>query len=273
MPVEFVGGLRVSDEATVEIAKMVLVGKVNKDIVLRINRHGQPAVGLCGDDGLAVPRRRRSRARAARTSATSGGSSACTSASSSTSRRTTSRSSRRSAPTATGARTTSTPTRRRARWRARSAPTRSMFLTDVARLAARPGRPVVGDLRDHRRRGRDRAAAARGRHAAEAPGVRRRDPRRRQLRPHHRRARAALAAARAVHQRRHRHEGPARLDERARSPTTRASTSSSSRARAARCVDADGRRVPRPAGRDRASATSATATRAWSRPCASRSAA
>jgi acetylglutamate kinase len=31
---------------------MVLVGKQNKDIVLRINRHGQPAVGLCGDDGL-----------------------------------------------------------------------------------------------------------------------------------------------------------------------------------------------------------------------------
>ena len=31
---------------------MVLVGKVNKDIVLLINRHGQPAVGLCGDDGL-----------------------------------------------------------------------------------------------------------------------------------------------------------------------------------------------------------------------------
>ncbi|MBA3747579.1 MAG: acetylglutamate kinase, partial [Solirubrobacterales bacterium] len=51
MPVEFVSGLRVSDEATVEIAKMVLVGKVNKDIVLRLGRHGQPAVGLCGDDG------------------------------------------------------------------------------------------------------------------------------------------------------------------------------------------------------------------------------
>jgi acetylglutamate kinase len=51
LPVEFRGGLRVSDEATVEIAKMVLVGKVNKDIVLRINRHGQPAVGLSGDDG------------------------------------------------------------------------------------------------------------------------------------------------------------------------------------------------------------------------------
>jgi acetylglutamate kinase len=52
MHVEFVEGLRVSDADTVEVAKMVLVGKQNKDIVLRINRHGQPAVGLCGDDGL-----------------------------------------------------------------------------------------------------------------------------------------------------------------------------------------------------------------------------
>jgi acetylglutamate kinase len=51
LPVEFVGGLRVSDAATVEVAKMVLVGKVNKDIVLRLNRHGQSAIGLCGDDG------------------------------------------------------------------------------------------------------------------------------------------------------------------------------------------------------------------------------
>jgi acetylglutamate kinase len=52
LPVQFVEGLRVSDPATVEVAKMVLVGKVNKDIVLRLGRHGQPAVGLCGDDGL-----------------------------------------------------------------------------------------------------------------------------------------------------------------------------------------------------------------------------
>jgi acetylglutamate kinase len=51
LEVEFVQGLRVSNEQTVEVAKMVLVGKLNKDIVLRINRHGQPAVGLCGDDG------------------------------------------------------------------------------------------------------------------------------------------------------------------------------------------------------------------------------
>src|ERR671938_1856591 len=59
LPVECVAGLRVSDPQTVEIAKMVLVGKVNKDIVLRLNRHGQSAVGLSGDDGglLRVSRR------------------------------------------------------------------------------------------------------------------------------------------------------------------------------------------------------------------------
>ncbi len=64
LPVEFVDGLRVSDAATVEVAKMVLVGKVNKDIVLRLGRHGQPAVGLCGDDGMLF--------RAARQAAPSG---------------------------------------------------------------------------------------------------------------------------------------------------------------------------------------------------------
>jgi acetylglutamate kinase len=52
MEVKFVEGMRVSDEQTVEVAKMVLVGKQNKDIVLLLGRHGQPAVGLCGDDGL-----------------------------------------------------------------------------------------------------------------------------------------------------------------------------------------------------------------------------
>jgi acetylglutamate kinase len=59
LPVQFVEGLRVSDPATVEVAKMVLVGKVNKDIVLRLGRHGQPAVGLCGDDGLLFRAARR----------------------------------------------------------------------------------------------------------------------------------------------------------------------------------------------------------------------
>ena len=55
IPVEFVGGLRVSSPETVEIAKMVLIGKVNKDIVSRLNRHGQSAIGLSGDDGRLAP--------------------------------------------------------------------------------------------------------------------------------------------------------------------------------------------------------------------------
>jgi acetylglutamate kinase len=51
MEVRFVEGVRVSDPQTVEVAKMVLLGKVNSDIVSRLNRHGQPAVGLSGEDG------------------------------------------------------------------------------------------------------------------------------------------------------------------------------------------------------------------------------
>jgi acetylglutamate kinase len=51
MEVKFVEGLRVSDEGTVEVAKMVLLGKINSDILTRLKRHGQPAVGLGGEDG------------------------------------------------------------------------------------------------------------------------------------------------------------------------------------------------------------------------------
>jgi acetylglutamate kinase len=51
MEVRFHEGLRVSDEATVEVAKMVLLGKINADILTRLNRHGQAAVGLGGEDG------------------------------------------------------------------------------------------------------------------------------------------------------------------------------------------------------------------------------
>jgi acetylglutamate kinase len=49
--VKFHEGLRVSDSETVEVAKMVLRGKLNSEIVQRLNRHGQPAVGLSGEDG------------------------------------------------------------------------------------------------------------------------------------------------------------------------------------------------------------------------------
>jgi acetylglutamate kinase len=49
--VRFHEGLRVSDAETVEVAKMVLRGKLNSEIVRLLNRHGQPAVGISGEDG------------------------------------------------------------------------------------------------------------------------------------------------------------------------------------------------------------------------------
>jgi acetylglutamate kinase len=49
--VRFQHGLRVSDKETVEVAKMVLLGKLNADLVSRLNRAGSPAVGLSGEDG------------------------------------------------------------------------------------------------------------------------------------------------------------------------------------------------------------------------------
>ena len=47
----FVDGLRVTDEETIDVVEMVLVGKVNKEIVALINKHGGKAVGLSGKDG------------------------------------------------------------------------------------------------------------------------------------------------------------------------------------------------------------------------------
>jgi acetylglutamate kinase len=46
----FVDGLRVTDAETVDIVRMALVGKVNRDIVTALNRHGSYAVGLSGED-------------------------------------------------------------------------------------------------------------------------------------------------------------------------------------------------------------------------------
>jgi acetylglutamate kinase len=51
LEVRFHEGLRVSDAETVEVAQMVLAGKLNSEIVQRLNRHGQAAVGLSGEDG------------------------------------------------------------------------------------------------------------------------------------------------------------------------------------------------------------------------------
>ena len=50
----FEGGLRVTDEKTVEIVEMVLAGSINKDIVRMINAEGEWAIGLCGKDGNMV---------------------------------------------------------------------------------------------------------------------------------------------------------------------------------------------------------------------------
>jgi acetylglutamate kinase len=47
----FVRGMRVTDQATMDVVEMVLVGKINKEIVTLINRHGGRAVGLSGKDG------------------------------------------------------------------------------------------------------------------------------------------------------------------------------------------------------------------------------
>jgi acetylglutamate kinase len=47
---EFIDGLRVTDAETVDIARMALVGKVNREIVTSLNRHGSYAVGFSGED-------------------------------------------------------------------------------------------------------------------------------------------------------------------------------------------------------------------------------
>jgi len=51
---KFVQGMRVTDEETMDIVEMVLVGKVNKEIVGLINQHGGKAVGLSGKDGNLI---------------------------------------------------------------------------------------------------------------------------------------------------------------------------------------------------------------------------
>ncbi len=55
----FVGGMRVTDVETVEIVEMVLVGKINKEIVGLVNLHGGRAVGLSGKDANLIQATRR----------------------------------------------------------------------------------------------------------------------------------------------------------------------------------------------------------------------
>src|SRR5689334_10700629 len=51
---EFVDGLRVTDAETVDIVRMALVGKVNREIVASVNQHGSYAVGLSGEDASMI---------------------------------------------------------------------------------------------------------------------------------------------------------------------------------------------------------------------------
>ncbi len=56
----FVDGHRVTDEETVEVARMVLLGQINRDIVGLINAHGDLATGLSGEDGNLLVTERKS---------------------------------------------------------------------------------------------------------------------------------------------------------------------------------------------------------------------
>ncbi len=58
IPSKFVGGMRVTDRETMDVVEMVLVGKVNKEIVKLINSHGGNAVGLSGKDGNLITARK-----------------------------------------------------------------------------------------------------------------------------------------------------------------------------------------------------------------------
>ena len=58
IPTRFVGGMRVTDEATMDVVEMVLGGLVNQDIVSMINAHGGRAVGITGKDGGLIQARK-----------------------------------------------------------------------------------------------------------------------------------------------------------------------------------------------------------------------
>ncbi len=59
IPVSFINGHRVTDTQTMELVKMVLVGKINKEIVSLINRHGTLSIGLSGEDGNLIIARKK----------------------------------------------------------------------------------------------------------------------------------------------------------------------------------------------------------------------
>ena len=204
MEVRFVEGMRVSDAETVEVAKMVLLGKVNADIVMRLNRHGQPAVGLSGEDGALFEIQPHARAEEVgfvgeieRVDVDVLNHIAAD-----------------YIPViASAGRRPRGPLLQRQRrhrggqGRGRARRVQGDLPHRRRRLARRSRRRVLAQLAGHGGRGRGRARLGRRRHAAEAGRLRRGGPRRRRLGAHHRRPPPALAAARAVHGCRHRNDG------------------------------------------------------------------
>ena len=204
LEVKFVEGLRVSDAETVEVAKMVLVGKLNSEIVQRLNRAGQAAVGLAGEDGTLFEV---SPAPNADQVGFVGSIDRVdvdvlnhiaadyipVIASSASDRN--GQSYNVNADEAAG------------KVAAALGAYKAIFLTDVEGWLADPDDEGSLISRATRGRGRGDAAADRGRHAAEARRLRRGDPRRLAVGPHHRRPQAPQPAARALHRRRHRHDG------------------------------------------------------------------
>ena len=199
MEVKFVEGVRVSDPATVEVAKMVLLGKVNADIVSRLNRHGQRSVGLSGEDGALFEVR--PHADAERVGMVGDVERVDVDvinhiaedyipviASAGTDRE--GNSYNVNADTAAGKVAGALPAYK------------AIFLTDIAGWLAEPDDPGSLVSRGVGRRGRRGAQRGRRRHAPEARRLRRGDPRWRLLRAHHRRLQAPRAAAGAVHGRR-----------------------------------------------------------------------
>ena len=204
MEVKFVEGLRVSDAETVEVAKMVLLGKINSDILTRLNRHGQPAVGLGGEDGSLFEVRpvANSRGRRLRRRDREG-------------QRRRDRPHRRGLragdrlgrrPTATAPPTTSTPTRLPARSPRRCPPTRrSSSPTSTAGCGTRTT-PTRASPRRPPTRFAPRSTGIDGGMRPKLGGLRRGDRGRGGGGPHRRRPPPAHAAARALHRRRHRHQ-------------------------------------------------------------------
>ena len=216
---EFIQGMRVTDEETLDVVEMVLGGLINQDIVTLINKAGGKAVGLTGKDGhfiharkLKVAEQGRQEEEDRRGPRGRGGA-----------HRPGDHPAARLARLHPGDRahrqrrerarpTTSTPT-----WPRASSPItlqaeKLILLTNTTGVLDKEGKVVTG-LTSQQGEGDDRRRHHLRRHAAEGRVRAGRGEERREERAHHRRARLARAAARGAHQLGRRHADPRRLRE------------------------------------------------------------